>query len=142
MADSLWTQPITWLLEDMWGEDISAAQIANEIYRQYKVAFTKRAVIGKARRMKLPRRDSINFVAHGSPQPQRMQRPVDTRTVFENRVLFISEELTHKHCRWPVGEFVCGDPVSTHGGSYCDTCAAVAYQCWPPRVGTRKINGY
>lgn len=115
-----WTKERVEILERMWREGHSASVIA----RHLGEGITRNAVLGKAMRMDLPRRDqpsslkkdrAIRRVARRAKQlifgtmlgPTPIQPPTeipdnDNEVPPEARVKFA--DLEDHHCRWPIGD--------------------------------------
>jgi len=154
-----WTDEDAAIVEQLWGEGLSASQIAGRLKRRY----TRNAVIGKVHRMGLSGRAVIKRKTERSetasrprkirlkPAPTKPQKdilaelPVEPLPAEDIRpeklVAFV--DLEPHHCRW-----VYGDPKeSDHGfcGSekviglpYCAAHARRAYQ--PPSSERKKIT--
>ena len=156
----MWTEDNIGLLRKLWGQGLSAAQIASRIG-----GVTRNAVIGKVHRLSLPRRATTDRAPRARKvmalpfRPTRIQLPsgaaakhaanarpprLKMAEIETNRIALASIsaadpcgvlDIGKCMCRWPYG-----DPKeagfhfcgrSTHGGSYCDPHAMYAYQ---PRV--------
>jgi GcrA cell cycle regulator len=106
--DSGWTQERIEFLKQLWTEGWSASQIANKFRG---VAFTRCAVIGKARRLKLepraprqPRRHKANGVPKPPMPPPRPRPPPPPPPVAPRMRQLAFFKLKPHHCRWPLGE--------------------------------------
>lgn len=114
-----WTEERIERLRQMWGQGMSASEIADSLGD-----VTRNAVIGKAHRLGLS----------GRPSPIRRQ-PSRGATILA---------LTERMCKWPVGDprnadfHFCGNPAHP-GVPYCAEHAAVAYQPAKRREDTRKL---
>lgn len=147
-----WTDTRVELLKKLWGEGLSASQIATELGE-----VTRNAVIGKIHRLGLSGRVKIS--AHTRPpkaaKPKRettprsvarASRPVDevaetlppaeemTASGAQNLVGFSGLlQLTESTCRWVTGDvgqeffYFCGDRTKP-GRPYCAYHARIAYQ--------------
>ena len=102
-----WTDERVALLKTLWGQSVSASEIAKRLGDT-----TRNAVIGKAHRLGLSRK-----VAKPAPEPQGV-------TV---------RHLSERMCRWPIGHpgepgfRFCGHSATT-GRPYCEEHCAVAYR--------------
>jgi GcrA cell cycle regulator len=157
---SPWTDEATAMLRELWADDnMSAANIANILSKQFGGTFGRNAVLGKVHRLGLPNR---NKVVPAKPRrvptlrrpPRASKRAVvasapvpdilDAADIpFEQRRSLL--ELTSKTCKWPVGNpsmpgfFFCGaEPVE--GKPYCACHAARAYQKPPARKNLRPFH--
>jgi GcrA cell cycle regulator len=152
-----WTDERVESLKKLWGEGLSASQIAAELG-----GITRNAVIGKVHRLGLSGR--AKSPATSAPRPRkarahththmmRVSRPaVRGNTALAHAYDFEQEpepelvdnviplgqrrtilELTEDTCRWPIGDpgstefFFCGGATGT-GAPYCTFHARVAYQ--------------
>lgn len=103
-----WTDERVELLKSLWGQGMSASDIADTLGD-----ITRNAVIGKAHRLGLS----------GRPSPIK-KKPSRGATILS---------LTERMCKWPVGDpkhpdfHFCGKPVQA-GLPYCAEHAAIAYQ--------------
>jgi GcrA cell cycle regulator len=150
-----WTDERVENLKKLWGEGLSASQIAAELG-----GITRNAVIGKVHRLGLSGRAKSPTSA--APRPRkarahthlmRVSRPaVRGNTALAHAYDFEPEpepelvdnviplgqrrtilQLTEDTCRWPIGDpgsnefFFCGGPSMT-GVPYCTFHSRVAYQ--------------
>lgn len=116
-----WTDERVERLRELWGQGVSASEIADMLGD-----VTRNAVIGKAHRLGLS----------GRPSPIK-KKPVRGATILN---------LTERMCKWPVGDpkhadfHFCGKPAHP-GLPYCAEHAAVAYQpAQKKREDERKIG--
>jgi GcrA cell cycle regulator len=149
-----WTDERVETLKKLWGDGLSASQIAGELG-----GITRNAVIGKVHRLGLSGRaksPSSSAPRPRKPRPQHMMR-VSRPAVRGNTALaqvfdYEAEpepelvenvvplgqrrtllELTEDTCRWPIGDpgatdfFFCGGQ-SINTGPYCGFHSRVAYQ--------------
>jgi GcrA cell cycle regulator len=111
--DSEWTQERIELLKQLWTEGHSASQIANKFRG---TAFTRCAVIGKARRLKLepraprqPVRRKARRQANGVPKPPmpppRPRPPPPPPPLVPRMRKLTFFRLKPGHCRWPLGDW-------------------------------------
>jgi GcrA cell cycle regulator len=153
-----WTEERVELLRKLWGDGLSAAQVAAEL----GPGITRNAVIGKIHRLGLAERAKTSSVprprAPRTPRTQttelRAQGPVVMGNValalspnavvalapqIEENVIPISArvtlmELRESMCRWPLGdptaaEFrFCGAKSPAGSGPYCCQHSRIAYQ--------------
>jgi GcrA cell cycle regulator len=155
-----WTDERVELLKKLWGEGLSASQIAAQLG-----GVTRNAVIGKVHRLSLsgrakpasssPRpRKPRHFVAgntalktHAQPAPRRVPAPVP----IEDIVVPISRqvslmELNDTMCKWPEGDpgsedfHFCGHR-SFNSLPYCEYHSRLAYQP-VDRRRDRRASGY
>ena len=152
-----WTEERVELLKKLWGEGLSASQIANQLG-----GVTRNAVIGKVHRLSLsgrakpvsstprprkarslsPHRSSTrHYVAgntalapHTAPAPRRLPAPVPMEDVVVPIPLNVPLlELNEQTCRWPIGEpatdgfMFCGHK-SWNSLPYCEYHSRLAYQ--------------
>ena len=135
-----WTPERESQLRELWNAGLSASRIAAELG-----STTRNAVIGKAHRLGLSGRATrkgggkssggMRLVSRvSSPRPPRAQiRPRYVEPVERSENAVSLEELTDKHCKWPLGDprtrefHFCGT-ARMEGMSYCDYHCAVAYQ--------------
>ena len=100
-----WTDTRAEKLQILWGEGLSASQIADRLG-----GTARNAVIGKAHRLGLKSR------------PSPIKREADNITMLNDRM-----------CHWPIGHprepdfHFCGKPVE-HGRPYCSGHTALAYR--------------
>lgn len=156
--DDYWTYPRVDTLKRLWGDGLSASQIANILGD----GATRCAVLGKVHRLGLSKRGPSS---QGSPynRPQKYRGRVgskrnaahETAGIYGLNALSASEivalpnfecdppierclkflDLEAHHCRWPVGEdgHFCGQQKA-EGKSYCVGHCSVAYR------GALRIN--
>jgi GcrA cell cycle regulator len=149
-----WTDERVELLKKLWGDGLSASQIAAELG-----GITRNAVIGKVHRLGLSGRAKSPSSAAPrprkarSPHMMRIPRPamrgntalaqaydydVEPEPELIENVIPIGQrknllELTEETCRWPIGDpgavdfFFCGGQ-SVPSGPYCAYHSRVAYQ--------------
>jgi GcrA cell cycle regulator len=150
-----WTDERVESLKKLWGEGLSASQIAAELG-----GITRNAVIGKVHRLGLSGR--AKSPASAAPRPRkarahthlmRVSRPaIRGNTALAHAYDFEPEpepelvdnviplgqrrsilELTEETCRWPIGDpgsndfFFCGGQTGA-GTPYCTYHSRVAYQ--------------
>lgn len=128
MPDDGWNETQLATLVDMWARECFASEIANAVGK------TRNAVIGKARRMSLARRNSSNNAGRPPERRERKPRtaPKVVRVLGDNkkrpRQAVIAESigepppssrgpvaimgLTRRTCRWPLG-------MPAHDMLYC-----------------------
>ena len=93
------------LLKKLWGEGLSARQIAEALGH-----VTRNAVIGKAHRLGL-----------------------STRSLPSKPTIAILNPVTDRLCQWPIGNpgeagfYFCGQPAETNR-PYCDQHCSMAYR--------------
>lgn len=128
-----WTDDRVSILEKLWGEGKTAAEIAKELGE----GVTRNAVIGKAHRLKLSSRMSpiqqnvkkVKASAKAAPPVVRRSRKVPIILGKELQM----EDLRDKMCRWPNGEpesdnfSFCGC-ATIEGSPYCADHTSIAYQ--------------
>ncbi|MCB1557068.1 MAG: gcrA cell cycle regulator family protein [Alphaproteobacteria bacterium] len=132
-----WTDERVALLEKLWGEGRTAAEIAKELGD-----VTRNAVIGKAHRLKLsnrvsPIQQNSKKAAVKLPVEKAkvagMIRPAVKTPLSSGTEGVTMAELTPRMCRWPMGDpknpdfRFCGCTAAP-GLSYCDEHAKMAYQ--------------
>lgn len=140
-----WTDEKIVTLKTMWATNKSASVIGAEL------GFSRNAIIGKARRLRLEERPQ-NHAAHRAPRarsniqrPPAMPRPKQTHqeapmfecepipdTVEDRTDAACSIfELTPESCRWPCGDpashdlYFCGRPKKE--GPYCPGHSTIAF---------------
>lgn len=127
-----WTEDRVAVLEKLWGEGRTAAEIAKELGD----GVTRNAVIGKAHRLKLSSR--LSPIQQNSKKVKKEVRPpVERRSTRKIPIILGKqlkmEDLREKMCRWPNGNpedadfSFCGHDV-TEGTPYCAAHAEIAYQ--------------
>lgn len=137
-----WTDERVALLKKLWGEGVTAAEIAGKLGN-----VTRNAVIGKAHRLKLsgrasPIQQSVKPANSESrpaaEKPRKIQKAPEQNNIrvpepkHEGPVLPLLE-LNARMCRWPIGDpqeegfGFCGAP-NRPGLPYCTEHAKVAYQ--------------
>jgi GcrA cell cycle regulator len=161
-----WTDERVESLKKLWGDGLSASQIAAELG-----GITRNAVIGKVHRLGLSGR--AKSPASTAPRPRkarththlmRVSRPaVRGNTALAHSYDFEPEpepemidnviplgqrrtilELTEETCRWPIGDpgstdfFFCGGQAGT-GAPYCTYHSRVAYQPAGDRRRDRRL---
>ena len=149
-----WTDERVETLKRLWGDGLSASQIAAELG-----GITRNAVIGKVHRLGLSgRAKSATSAAPRQRKPRstqilRVSRPaargntalaqafefeVEAEPELVQNVVPIGQrrtllELNEATCRWPIGDpgsqdfFFCGGPANT-AGPYCAFHSRIAYQ--------------
>ena len=150
-----WTDERVETLKKLWGDGLSASQIANELG-----SVTRNAVIGKVHRLGLSgRAKSPSSSAPRQRKPRthshimrvRPQMRGNTALAYQHDLEVEAEpemveniipmgqrctllELSEDKCRWPIGDpgstefFFCGGKP-TEGAPYCSLhCARLAYQ--------------
>lgn len=164
-----WTEERVELLRKLWGEGLSASQVAAEL----GPGITRNAVIGKIHRLGLAERaKSATSPRPRAPRAPRaaaqprvnghvvqgnvalafapQARPVARVQPQDDVVIPMSErvtlmELRESMCRWPMGdpttpEFrFCGGKSPVGGGPYCAYHARVAYQPAQDRRRAREL---
>ena len=150
-----WTDERVESLKKLWGEGLSASQIAAELG-----GITRNAVIGKVHRLGLSGR--AKSPSASAPRPRkarahthlmRVSRPIirgntalahaydfeqEQKPELVDNVIPLGQrrtilELTEDTCRWPIGDpgstdfFFCGGQAGT-GAPYCSYHSRVAYQ--------------
>lgn len=152
-----WTEDRVSLLTKLWGDGLSASQIAKQL-----TGVTRNAVIGKVHRLGLagraaPSRPIKTTLSVPKPKPviaptvrlvvpiERVAQPVPALPSVPRRqtssgvsVLALKEGM----CKWPMGDpgdsdFAFCGCVSKAGTPYCTDHAAIAYQPAAPR---RKVT--
>jgi len=149
-----WTDERVESLKKMWGDGLSASQIAAELG-----GITRNAVIGKVHRLGLSGRAKSPFSGASRPRKARahsllrVSRPsirgntalahaydldLEPEPELVDNVIPLGQrrtilELTEETCRWPIGDpggadfFFCGGQTVT-GLPYCGYHSRVAYQ--------------
>lgn len=136
-----WTPEREQKLRELWNAGLSASRIASELGET-----TRNAVIGKAHRLGLSGRATrkgsggkssggIRLVSRVSAprRPRAQIRPKYVEPVERSENAVSLEELTDRHCKWPIGDprsgefHFCGSE-RTEGMPYCTYHCAVAYQ--------------
>ena len=130
-----WTEERVDQLKQLWGEGLSASQIANKMG-----GVTRNAVIGKVHRLGLAGR-----ATPAAPKPKTVQRYDEPElktpiTGLENLYPGIDRptvsSIDGNQCKWPIGDparddfHFCGQPTLS-GKSYCAYHARLAFQ--PPQ---------
>jgi len=165
-----WTDERVELLKRLWGEGLSASQIAAQLG-----GVTRNAVIGKVHRLSLsgrakpasssprPRkvrtgsaqRVTRHYVAgntalktHANPAPRRLPAPVALEDVVVPISLKVSLlALNDAMCKWPEGDpgtegfHFCGHRT-WNGLPYCEYHSRLAYQPVDRRRDRDRRNGY
>jgi GcrA cell cycle regulator len=162
-----WTDERVETLKKLWGDGLSASQIAAELG-----GITRNAVIGKVHRLGLSgRAKSPTAAAPRQRKPRathmmRVSRPavrgntalapafeyeVEAEPEVVENVVPIGQrrtllELNEGTCRWPIGDpgatdfFFCGGPAHT-AGPYCAYHSRIAYQPTNMRRDRRLFRG-
>lgn len=113
-----WTEDRVEILRALWGEGLSARQIAENLG-----GVTRNAVIGKAHRMGLSTRVEV-------PKPR----------------LTVLNPVTDRLCQWPIGNpdesgfHFCGQSAS-NGRPYCESHCAMAYRQTGDSSAARQTSG-
>jgi len=153
-----WTEAAVETLTRLWAEGYSASMIAARMGG----GLSRSAIIGKAHRLRLPRRISKPNVdtprVRKFRKPREIKEPRPARFVPEPLPAPVEDapapigqrktllELQAHHCRWPIGEpgtrefHFCG--ADAHPGfSYCLAHAKRAYQPAQarPRIGVKPL---
>lgn len=135
-----WTDERVEMLKQLWGEGLSASQIARQLG-----GVTRNAVIGKVHRLGLagratparaerPRMQVARRVARPRMQPMIQVPIIEKDPVVDEHgrkttVLTISDRM----CKWPIGDpstsdfHFCGHPPKA-GSPYCDAHCVKAFQ--------------
>ena len=124
----MWTAERVELLRKLWGEGLSASQIAAHIE-----GATRNSVIGKRNRLGLPKRTNertrgdaiVRKIAKArkAKPPQFKKEPIKVAPEPEGHSRVTLSELRPHHCRWPIGDpkestfRYCGE--RKHSNSYC-----------------------
>lgn len=127
-----WTEDRVAILEKLWGEGKTAAEIAKELGD----GVTRNAVIGKAHRLKLSSR--LSPIQQNTKKVKKEARPPVERRSSRKIPIILGkqlklEDLREKMCRWPNGHpedadfSFCGCD-SLEGTPYCAAHAEIAYQ--------------
>ncbi len=119
MADKTWTDEDESTLRMWWDRGLSASQISEQFHGKY----SRKAICGKARRMKLSSRDST--VNRGYElrkiKPKPIPKPIVVMLTEAPEPCGIPGEYPDKGCQWIAGDVIdfimCGAPL--HKGSYC-----------------------
>ncbi len=141
---SYWSKPgKVELLKKLWASGISASAIAQKLGDNA----TRNSVIGKAHRLKLDARTVLKKSATKSNQEDKIATETSSRKLGRKarfRALLLDksypeenptklEDLTDKHCRWPLGERM--EPASLFCGRksmekfpYCKLHLLYAFQ--------------
>ena len=140
---SYWSKPgKIELLKKLWATGISASAIAEKLGDNA----TRNSVIGKAHRLKLDARSiskkSVRKESNNSNTPEASTKKLGRKAKFRALLLDKNypaenptklEDLTEKHCRWPLGEkmeptkLFCGrEPIEKF--VYCKLHLLYAYQ--------------
>ena len=158
-----WTDERVELLKKLWGEGLSASQIAGRLG-----SVTRNAVIGKVHRLGLSGRATTSRMKSHRPRPRMASKRMATKTRFattgnpalralyqeteayvppvEEMVIPVAERktiqtLTECSCRWPIGDpqaadfHFCGKN-KVPGLPYCEFHARRAFQ--PPQARRRE----
>ena len=152
-----WNEERVELLKKLWGEGLSASQIASKMG-----GVTRNAVIGKVHRLGLsgratpakPQRGRA-FLDAREDEPETAKEPSIKRIVSEPEftapVVLASGDkatvatLNANMCKWPIGDparddfHFCGQSTST-GKSYCAYHAHLAFQPSQQRVAERRVE--
>lgn len=127
-----WTDERVELLKQLWGEGLSASQIANKMG-----GVTRNAVIGKVHRLGLAGRATPT-----APKPKAVARFDDAETKasisgLENLYPGVDRptmsSIDGNQCKWPIGDptsedfHFCGQP-SSQSKPYCAYHSQVAFQ--------------
>jgi GcrA cell cycle regulator len=134
----VWTPEKIELLKQQWDQGVSITQIGKNL------GMTRNAVVGKAHRMGLQRRESpivrgiasVMTPAASAPAPQTRAAPPPPPAV---RAIVANGP----PCKWPLGDpkssafRFCGDPA-LEGYPYCPSHCAAAYSGWT--VDNAKVN--
>lgn len=163
-----WTDERVELLKRLWGEGLSASQIAGQLGE-----VTRNAVIGKVHRLGLsgraktpaaarPRKDREgpeqrpqrpltqgNAALAAAPEAAPETAPAPAPETLPDNVVALGQRctimnLTETTCRWPVGEpgtesfHFCGGK-SNPGAPYCAHHARIAYQPVQDRRRDRRL---
>jgi GcrA cell cycle regulator len=144
--DSRWTDEMRDRLAVLWKDQNSASVIADKIFNEFGVVFTRNAVIGKVHRLKLTGQGAVGTVARKGESKKPRQKPklapipAPKQPTVENFIQAVApilafapleeievaipitgrvtlEGLRSCHCRWP-----CGDPRDENF-SYCGDAA-------------------
>lgn len=136
-----WTEDRVAVLEKLWGEGRTAAEIAKELGE----GVTRNAVIGKAHRLKLSSR--LSPIQQNTKKIKKEARPPVIRRSSKKIPIILGkqlkmEELRDRMCRWPNGDpqdedfSFCGC-ATLEGTPYCAEHAEIAYQV---TSRARKLN--
>lgn len=136
---ALWSEERTEMFREFMSETgASFAKIASLMSEKYHCAYTRNAMVGKARRLGIPsnnppskpqilRAEPVVMVRRRKPQPQP-PTPVAPEAAALRSADVIPRhisllELTSKTCHWPYGETppltYCGNPVFFKNCPYC-----------------------
>jgi GcrA cell cycle regulator len=119
-TENTWTEERVNKLRELWGQGMSASEIADLLGN-----VTRNAVIGKAHRLGLS----------GRPSPIK-KKPVKGASILT---------LTERMCKWPIGDpkspdfYFCGKAAAP-GLPYCPEHAVIAYQPARKRDDERKFG--
>lgn len=150
--DTPWTDDLEAQLIAMWADDVPVKEIAMRLG-----GLSKNAVVGKAHRLKLPRRLApLPRSDKDSGRPLRANASVKCRQservrkeafrkARERRKKRLAD-LRESECRWPVTDgsphYFCGCPA-VEGKPYCQDHCEQAYVKPPKKSGgTFKLEGW
>lgn len=124
MTFLLWTDERIELLKQRWNKGDSCSAIAREL------GCGKNAVVGKAHRLKLPRRRVANALPYQtSARIRARQNALASAAASALGVALL--DLEPEMCRWPIGEDgehrFCGHPRDNQAVPYCTAHKAIAY---------------
>ncbi len=141
-----WTEERVELLTKLWGQGLSASQIARTLGD-----VTRNAVIGKVHRLGLSGRDaparqkSARISARHKPmlKPSIVEPEVIEEARLEDGSYATVLTITDSMCKWPIGHpgsesfHFCGRDVVAPS-PYCDAHTRIAYQVSVPRRERRR----
>ncbi|MFN3349088.1 GcrA family cell cycle regulator [Pseudorhodoplanes sp.] len=140
MTTFVWSPEVVARLREHWQAGLSASQCARAINNEFGTSISRNAVIGKARRMRLPTRNyrtrqlpPTQWFSRGRPlRATRIALAVSPPPLISGGGV-TTAELKPEHCRWPFGDpclpgfRFCGarrlEPLS-----YCPAHALIAYR--------------
>src|SRR5262249_22425008 len=103
--DSGWTDERVACLRQLWSEGLSASQIS----RQFKLAFTRSAVLGKVHRLGLearePRQPARSRLKRANGVPKPPPRPPSPQPSAPRMRALTFFKLKPHHCHFPLGNW-------------------------------------
>jgi GcrA cell cycle regulator len=153
MTDRNWTAARVEQLKSLWGEGLSASQVAYALG-----GVSRNAVIGKVHRLGLKGRANARTISRprlpSAPKLSTTSRLLAIVPVVEEEPIKLEDgcfatvlTISNRMCRWPIGDprhgdfHFCGRSPKS-GSAYCEAHDQRAHQSHQPKDGYREARSH